>query len=118
MNGCLHGYVDVVSYKLNFFEKNARGGRNPWSSRHAGIYHHHKSDSDLFIILNCVRQTSFRKNLQTLIQSGATSGQPGRLSGIAHNPELLHVMLLHDYFDNWKYYLDTLGTKFEKIVSP
>ncbi|KAK3377585.1 hypothetical protein B0H63DRAFT_547088 [Podospora didyma] len=114
----------VISYKLNFVEENQRGGQDPWSFRHVGIYHHHEKSRDLFIILHCTKSTAFYQRLATLLPppppgSSPTTSSPASpsLRKICAEPENLHSLLLSCYFSNWRPYLRYLGKIFSEMAS-
>ncbi|KAI1075591.1 hypothetical protein F5B20DRAFT_594948 [Whalleya microplaca] len=106
----------VLTYKLNYVEQNKRGGQNPWSFRHVGVYHQHKHDKDLIILLHCSATSSLSLKLsQMLNQNANITGSKGFLESFYHDPAMIHSMILGCYIDNWRPYLRHLGRKFSKL---
>lgn len=105
---------DVILYKLNYVEQNRRGGRDPWSSRHVAVYHHHRPDRDLFILIHCTEETALVKSLSVV----STRDQDFlQLLGIlTRDPLRLHELVISSYADNWGPYLRYLGESFSDIV--
>jgi hypothetical protein len=102
-----------ISYQIRYEEQNHRSGRNPWSLRHTGVYHHHTSDSDLWIILNPIKESLVETRLLELERLPADSAEINR---ICKNSFLLHILLFSSYFGNWRWYFRSLGDDFEKKV--
>ncbi|ORY60026.1 uncharacterized protein BCR38DRAFT_488219 [Pseudomassariella vexata] len=106
----------VLSYKLNYVERNHRPGQDPWSFRHVGVYHHHKDDQDLIILLHCSPTSSlYVKLAQHVKHDSENPSATRRLVEFCHRPELLHRLTLACYVDNWRPYLRYLGDQFSKI---
>ncbi|KAH8890572.1 hypothetical protein GQ53DRAFT_650201 [Thozetella sp. PMI_491] len=107
----------VLLYKLNFVEENLRGGQDPWSFRQVGMYHHHKSNFDLFIVIHCTKSTAFYSRLASLTSANEdTPGPSGTLlRTLRQRPESLHSLLLSCYYGNWRLHLRYLGQMFDEI---
>jgi hypothetical protein len=106
---------DCLSYKLNFVEPNRRGGKDPWSRRHLGVYHHHTSESDLYILLHC---TSSSALYQQLAPSAKNSGAVERLlTDVFEHPGSLHDAILACYIHHWRFYLRDMGDEVSSMVS-
>jgi hypothetical protein len=98
-----------LSYQVRYVEENHRGGQDPWSLRHTGIYHHHnvvKNGLDVFILLHPVREPVIESQLSALERDAAIR------KDLCANPFLLHTWLFTNYFDNWRWYLRHLGARF------
>jgi hypothetical protein len=90
-------------------EENHRGGSDPWSLRHTGTYHHRSPaahEPDLFILLHPIRDPAIETCLHALA-SDATARK-----AFCSYPPILHTWLFTHYFDNWRWYLRHLGTRF------
>ncbi|KAF2687942.1 hypothetical protein K458DRAFT_294629 [Lentithecium fluviatile CBS 122367] len=98
-----------LSYQIRYVEENQRGGQDPWSLRHTGIYHHRNTAAnglDVFILLHPVREPVIENQLSAL--EGDVAGR----KELCTNPFLIHTWLFSSYFDNWRWYLRYLGTRF------
>ncbi|KAF2244765.1 hypothetical protein BU26DRAFT_522534 [Trematosphaeria pertusa] len=103
-----------LSYQIRYVEENQRGGNNPWSLRHTGIYHHHSPNGgpDVFILLHPVREPG----LETVIS--ALDGDATTRRDLCSNPFLLHTWLFACYFDKWRWYFRYLGERFAEENNP
>jgi hypothetical protein len=102
-----------ISYQVRYIEENHRPGRNPWSLRHTGVYHHHSPEFDLWIILNPIMDSPVEMRL---LELEMPSADPAEVSKICENPFLLHILLFSSYFGNWRWYFRSLGDDFERAV--
>jgi len=102
-----------ICYQINYVEENMRDGKAPWSFRHTGIYHHHASDFDLYVLLHPNKHSVVESRLLQIleIEPSTASHQPRSLDFI-QGPYQLHMLLLSSYFDNWRWYFRYLGDKF------
>lgn len=101
-------------YKLNFVEPNHRRGPAPWSTRHLGVYHHHRADSDLFILVHCSKNSLlYTKLLAERLREAALPV----LIGLSKRPSGLHELVLESYVRYWLPYLKWLGEGFSELVS-
>lgn len=100
-----NGYC--LSYKLNFVEPNKRGGRDPWSRRHLGVYHHHTSESDLYILLHCTSSSALYQQLAPAAKNGGAVER--LLTDIFEHPGSLHDAIMACYIHNWRFYLRDMG---------
>lgn len=112
----LDNQESVLLYKLNYVEQNRRSSQDQWSFRHVGVYHHHKQNSDLFILLHCQPTSMLSVKLEQLIDDASTgvSAQAIR-ERLCANPGSLHSLTLSCYLDNWRPYLRYLGKQFSRI---
>jgi len=106
------GHLEI-SYQIRYREQNHRSGPDPWSLRHTGVYHYHTPESDLWIILNPIKESPVETRLLELERLPANSAEVRR---ICDNPFLLHTLLFSSYFGNWRWYFRSLGDDFEKKV--
>lgn len=106
--------LDIVSYKLNYVEEKPSAQRNRWAFRHLGVYHHHRHDSDLFILLHCSEETALISTLKRLF---AQPGDAPVLEILRRQPARLHEVLLSCHIENWRPYLREQGFEFSRIVS-
>lgn len=98
-----------IAYELRYVELNKRvRSQDPWSLRHTGIYHHHKSDLDLFIVLHPVQNSLFETCITNLEGNGPACAK------ICTDPFKLHSMLFNSYLDNWRWYFRYLGDIFSE----
>ncbi len=99
-----------IMYEIRYVERNFRGGNNPWSLRHAGVFHRVKAadEVDVMIVLHPVRKPPFEAALAVLQQNQAMR------CSVAANPFLLHEIMFKCYFDNWRWYLRDIGERFKK----
>lgn len=89
---------------------------NPWSFRHTGIYHHHSSQLDLFIILHPNEESILDTRLcEWLGVTSDTSSLEG-ISSLQREPNSLHLFVLSSFLDNWRWYLRHLGERFSEMV--
>ena len=111
-----------IAYQIRHVEENRRPGRDPWSLRHTGVYHHHTTDFDLWILLQPVEDSVIEKrllDLQTLATRTAAELEKIKLDleRICTTPFRLHALIFNSYLDNWRWYFRHLGDRFEKEVS-
>jgi len=106
-----------ISYQVNYVEENFRKGPDPWSFRHTGIYHHHTSDFDLYILLHPNKHSVLEAHLFKILGIGSqtASNQP-QLSNFSQEPYRLHLLVLSSFFDNWRWYFRYLGDQFAREV--
>lgn len=99
-----------MSYQIRYVEQNRRVGQDPWSLRHTGVFHHHKSTNgtDIIILLHPVR-TPLIETVITSLENDPT----GRVR-FCENPFLLHTWLFAQYFDNWRWYFRYIGERFSE----
>jgi hypothetical protein len=101
-----------ITYQVNYVEENQRKGKDPWSFRHVGIYHHHTKTSDLYIVLHPNQQAVLEDSLVDILKR-----RPSQLA--ASDPYRLHNLTLSSYFDNWRWYFRHLGDAFAlEVCSP
>lgn len=100
------GFV-TVSYQARYVELNGRGGENPWSLRHTGVYHQLKAtgETDMVVLLHPVRKPILEQMIARLRDDGA------RRRELCGSPVQLHEMLYGCYFDNWRWYMRHLGSR-------
>lgn len=111
-NGAPNSYI---SYQMNYVEENFRKMINPWSFRHTGIYHHHSSQLDLFIILHPNEESILDTRLcEWLGVTSDTSSLEG-ISSLQREPNSLHLFVLSSFLDNWRWYLRHLGERFSEM---
>ncbi|KAF1846865.1 uncharacterized protein K460DRAFT_49333 [Cucurbitaria berberidis CBS 394.84] len=103
----LSGDCDL-SYQIRYVEKNQRGGQDPWSLRHTGVFHHHSSTGgiDVIILLHPIRMPLAETAIKSL------QNDPTTRAGFCDNPFLLHTLLFSQYFDNWRWYFRYIGERF------
>ena len=101
------GHYDI-SYQLRYVEQNQRSGRDPWSLRHTGIYHHHERTGavDVVVLLHPIRDPVIENTIATL------ELDPVKRNLLCRTPFLLHTWLFDCYSDNWRWYLRMLGERF------
>jgi hypothetical protein len=88
-------------------EKNNRGGENPWSLRHTGIYHNaQRPGPHIIILLHPTRNPVIETQIAALENDAA------KRKAFCDNPSALHVWLFAHYFDSWRWYFRYLGTRF------
>jgi hypothetical protein len=100
----------LVSYQIRYMEENHRGGKDPWSLRHTGMYHYHSKEihsPDLFILLHPIREPTFETEELAALEIDTFARK-----ALCSDPYLLHKWLFTAYFDNWRWYLRHLGTRF------
>ncbi|QDS67852.1 hypothetical protein FKW77_007579 [Venturia effusa] len=103
-----------ISYQLNYVEENRRGGYDPWSFRHTGVYHRHTSNSDLFILLHPTQDSIFEDHLLSMLGINLIeiSTEPIASAALADDPYRLHSLVLASFLDNWRWYFRYLGDHF------
>lgn len=102
---------------MNYVEENQRKGKDPWSFRHTGIYHHHTVDFDFFIILHPSNNSVLETRLfQLLGANQATNTEKSRLAAICKSPYRIHSLVISSFFENWRWYLRKLGDDFQEVV--
>ncbi|EAT82301.1 hypothetical protein SNOG_09966 [Parastagonospora nodorum SN15] len=97
-----------ISYQIRYIDNNHRGGQDPWSLRHSGVFHQHSAHeaADTVVLLHPVRQPLIDKAIAAL--KGDAIGR----SKICENPFLLHTLMFAQYFANWRWYLRYVGERF------
>ncbi|CAO2655110.1 Nn.00g101740.m01.CDS01 [Neocucurbitaria sp. VM-36] len=97
-----------LSYQIRYVEQNRRGGQDPWSLRHTGVFHCHSlaDGTDIFILLHPIRVP--------LVETVLTSLEDDLIERkkFCENPFLLHTWLFSQYFDNWRWYFRYIGERF------
>jgi hypothetical protein len=103
------GDCDLL-YQIRYVEENRRGGKDPWSRRHTGVFHHHDlaGGPDVFILLHPIRAPIAESALLSL------KHHPSERAEVCENPFTLHTQLFTEYFDNWRWYFRYLGDRFSK----
>ncbi|KAH6842129.1 hypothetical protein B0T12DRAFT_424667 [Alternaria alternata] len=92
-------------YQIRYVEQNRRGGQDPWSFRHTGVFHRY-DEVDTVVLLHSIRTPSVEtimKALETDVVARAD---------FCNNPFLLHTWVFRQYFDNWRWYFRYLGERF------
>jgi hypothetical protein len=92
-------------YQIRYVEQNRRGGQDPWSFRHTGVFHCH-DEVDTIVLLHPIRAPS----VESVIT--ATEKDPVARAEFCSNPFLLHTWLFRQYFDNWRWYFRYIGERF------
>ena len=102
----------AISYLLRFAEQDSQSN---WKVRQIGIYHRFlkSDDSHLWLILQShpKEEDAFSKRLEQAFDSPA-----GRAMFNA-NPFCLHELLLDNYLNDWRWYMNVLGREYGKQVS-
>jgi hypothetical protein len=94
-----------------------RKGRDPWSFRHTGIYHHHTSDFDLYILLHPNQHSVLEAHLLKILGlDSSTESNQLQLSAFNQDPYRLHLLVFSSFFDNWRWYFRYLGNQFAREV--
>ncbi|KAF8848232.1 hypothetical protein BDZ45DRAFT_606259, partial [Acephala macrosclerotiorum] len=102
-----------ITYQVNYVEENRREGRDPWSFRHTGVYHHHNSDFDLFIVLHSNSQNVLENSLRKMFEVGQmTNSEVSQRSSFCQDPYRLHLLVMSSFFENWRWYFRSLGDAF------
>lgn len=99
-----------ISYQIRYVDNNHRGGQDPWSLRHSGVFHHHTAHgtTDTVVLLHPVREPLIGNAIAALKEDAV-----GR-SEVCENPFLLHAWMFAQYFANWRWYLRYVGERFAK----
>jgi hypothetical protein len=99
-----------LSYQIRYVEENNRGGLDPWSRRHTGVYHHHSSTGrpDVFLLLHPIRKPLVDDAIMALEHI------PVQRQKLCDNPYVLHTLLFGTCFQNWRWYFRFLGDGFSK----
>lgn len=106
-----------ITYQINYVEENLRKGKDPWSFRHTGIYHHHTPDFDLFIILHPINNSILETQLLKMLEvDQATKPKVSHIPAFCKDPYRLHLLVMSSFFDNWRWYFRDLGDAFKKEV--
>lgn len=92
-------------YQIRYVEQNRRGGQDPWSFRHTGVFHCY-DEVDTIVLLHPIRTPS----VESVI--AAMEKDPVARAGFCNNPFLLHTWLFRQYFDNWRWYFRYIGERF------
>lgn len=94
-----------MQYVLSYVEEVRRHGSIKWTMRQIGVYHRYSSaeDKSLWILLFNRPNSVAQKRLETMIEN---------CSGFRH----IHLTILSAHFENWRWYLNTLGNDLEIIV--
>lgn len=98
------GPCDLI-YQIRYVEQNRRGGQDPWSFRHTGVFHRH-DEVDTFVLLHPIRAPS----IEAVITAMETD--PAARADFCNNPFLLHTWLFREYFGNWRWYFRYIGERF------
>lgn len=94
-----------LSYQIRYVEQNQRGGQDPWSFRHTGVFHRY-DEVDTIVLLHPIRAPP----VETVIAAMETD--PVARAEFCSNPFLLHTWLFRQYFDNWRWYFRYIGELF------
>ena len=95
-------------------EKNnhEQGGR--WSERQLGVYHSFSpftASPSVLVLLHALHRSHAQDRLEQIFADGLYQGTTPT------SPLLLHVLLLYTYFDNWRWYMDDLGSTCLRLVA-
>jgi hypothetical protein len=98
-------------------EENFRKGQDKWSFRHTGVYHHHTSDFDLFILLHPNSNGILESRLLSMLGTESSStAESSQLAQFRKDPYRLHLLVMSSFFDNWRWYFRDLGEDFRAEV--
>lgn len=113
------GHETEISYQLNYVEENRRNGQDPWSYRHAGVYHRHTPNFDMFILLHPVKSSILEDRVLSALGLDlvSTSESDPVASKTLADPYCLQTLVLCSFLDNWRWYFRYLGEKFTTAVS-
>ncbi|CAN9443153.1 unnamed protein product [Alternaria alternata] len=98
------GDCDLV-YQIRYVEQNRRGGQDPWSLRHTGVFHRY-DEIDTVVLLHSIRTPSVETVMKALETDVAARAD------FCNSPFLIHTWLFRQYFDNWRWYFRYLGERF------
>lgn len=100
----------TLSYQIRYVEQNGRVMQNTWSRRHTGIYHSHRANAglDVVILLHPNRNPVFEDVISALQQN------PIKRKQVCNDPLMLHEALLASYTDNWRWYMRYLGEQISR----
>ena len=98
-------------YTYKYVERNGRSQGNNWSIRQTIVYHQRAADGmAIWIILHPKSRSVFQGRLFKAFSDMQTAVE------IHSDPEILHVMLISSYIENWRWYLSQLSEKFQDAV--
>ena len=104
-----------MCYQLRYRERNNRvSGSDPWSERQIGVYHHFSNDGlkpSTMIMLHAKQETVARTRVHNAAESVQVDTCGAKLS------LRMHLLIFSSYVDNWRWYLDSIGTTLLREVS-
>ena len=102
-----------ICYQLRYVEYNDHAQGGPWSERQIGVYHSFSSAPNT-------------KGVMILLHAQLTSKAQGRLEDAFSegrynqnsltSPLRLHLLILSSYIDNWRWYMNELGSTCLRLV--
>ncbi|KUJ15959.1 uncharacterized protein LY89DRAFT_587507 [Mollisia scopiformis] len=102
-----------ITYQVNYVEENLRKGKDPWSFRHTGVYHHHTPDFDLFILLHPINNSVLEDRLLKMLEvDQSVKPKVSQIPAFCKDPYRLHLLVMSSFFDNWRWYFRNLGETF------
>lgn len=103
----------VICYQLRYVEDNHREHGSRWSERQVGLYHQVQGTANVLLLLHAKPDSKLRSR----IHNSADTIPNDDCSNPSKNPLSVHVMILTTYIDEWRWYLDDIGTKCGDFVS-
>ena len=107
-------YIIELSYRFNYVEEVKR--RDPWTFRHTAVYHKHRADTDIILILHPSPTTKSRLDSRILGLEAADQRNQPLIRSILQNPYHLHSLVLSSYLENWRWYMKYKGEQFSTEV--
>ena len=106
-------YCDFAEmmYTYKYVERNGRSQGNNWSIRQTTVYHQHAADgTDTWIILHPRANSVFETRLFKVLSNADNAAQ------IQADPNVINLLLLSSYNENWRWYLGQLSETFQNAV--
>lgn len=103
-----------ICYQLRYVEYNDHAQGDQWSERQIGVYHSFSSASStsgIMVLLHAQISSKAQRRLEDAFSDGKYN-QDSLIS-----PLRLHLLILSSYVNNWRWYMDELGSTCLRLVS-
>lgn len=106
----------VICYQFRYIERNDHKQGCRWSERQIGVYHEifsHSDNSGVMILLHAMPGSKIQRRISKELADGTERG--GNAQRL--RPFQMHLLIFSSYLDEWRWYLDEIGTTCREMVS-
>ena len=106
----------VICYQFRYIERNDHKQGSRWSERQIGVYHEmssHSDNSGVMILLHAMPGSKVQRRISKELADGTERG--GNAQRL--RPFEMHLLIFSSYLDEWRWYLDEIGTTCREMVS-
>jgi hypothetical protein len=106
----------AICYQHRYVEPNNHKQGQKWSERQIGVYHELSIDpavADVLILLHAMPESGLHRRIVESCgnQPGLCYGKQKAATGL-----YLHVLIISTYINNWRWFLDDIGTSCANFV--